>query len=378
VSDYIRDELARIMGIEPAKLEIEQPLSTFGLDSLLALELKNNLEGRLDFTLPMAKLMEGPSIASLAEETVRLVAGGETTATAVSAADKWVPLLALRSEGTRPPLVLLPALGGDVRCYAELVQRLDEDQPVYAYRPRGADQELPPHLTIEEMITDYAAALRELKPVGPYYLACWSTGGIFAIALAEALERDGESVAMVALFDTPLPSICDDVNVDDDARFLCDLANYANRFAGTDIRIDYHEIAKLSPEEGFQAALAEARRQGTIPTETPESLIRRLVHVGEANVRVIQGFKPTPIASPALLFVPSIKGGLAEVSGRDMPEDEDHGWSHQLGRPIELHELPGDHFTMMVGEGAVHLADQLTKFMSQPVSDSRRAREPAR
>jgi acyl carrier protein len=59
VQEYIRQELARIIGVDPSGLETDQPLSTFGLDSLLALELKNNLEGRLDFTLPMAKLMEG-------------------------------------------------------------------------------------------------------------------------------------------------------------------------------------------------------------------------------------------------------------------------------------------------------------------------------
>ncbi|MEX0585560.1 MAG: acyl carrier protein, partial [Pirellulales bacterium] len=53
VSEYIRNELARIIGVEPGGLEIDQPVSTFGLDSLLALELKNNLEGRLNFTLPM-------------------------------------------------------------------------------------------------------------------------------------------------------------------------------------------------------------------------------------------------------------------------------------------------------------------------------------
>ncbi len=158
VCDYIRDELARIMSIEPAKLEIDRPLSTFGLDSLLALELKNNLEGRLDFTLPMAKLMEGPSIASLAEVTVRLVAGGEAASVVEASAEEWVPLLALQASGTRPPLVLLPALGGDVRSYADFVQQLDADQPVYAFRPRGADQDLSPHESMEEMIADYAAA----------------------------------------------------------------------------------------------------------------------------------------------------------------------------------------------------------------------------
>ena len=188
----------------PASLETDQPLSTFGLDSLLALELKNNLEGRLDFTLPMAKLMEGPSIASLAAETSRLLAAGaadrrmarpQPTSAATRRVDATVGV-AIES-GNRPPLILLPALGGDIRYYADLVQQLGDDQPVYAFRPRGIDQDLPPHLTMEEMIADYLAALRELQPAGPYYLAGWSTGGVFAFALAEALERAGEEVGDV-------------------------------------------------------------------------------------------------------------------------------------------------------------------------------------
>ena len=378
VCEYIRDELARIMSIEPTKLEFDQPLSTFGLDSLLALELKNNLEGRLDFSLPMSKLMEGPSIASLAEETVRLVAGGEAASAADEvSAEEWVPLLALQASGTRPPLVLLPALGGDIRCYAELVQQLDADQPVYAFRPRGADQDLPPHLSMDKMIADYAAVLRKLQPEGPYHLAGWSTGGIFAFALAEWLERAGEVVATVALFDTPLPSICDELDPDDEARFLCDLINFANRFAGTDVRIDYNEISALPRAERFPTVLAEARRQGTVPAETPESLIRRLVHVGECNVRVIQGYVPATLAARVHLFVPVTKGGLAEVSGRDLPEDEDNGWSTRVGQPIELYTLPGDHFTMMVGEGAAQLAVQLAKLMSEPATIGGREREPA-
>ena len=50
-----------------------------------------------------------------------------------------------------------------------------------------------------EMVADYATAIRELQPSGPYHLAGWSTGGIFAFALAEALESAGEPVALLAL-----------------------------------------------------------------------------------------------------------------------------------------------------------------------------------
>jgi thioesterase domain-containing protein len=231
---------------------------------------------------------------------------------------------------------------------------------------------------MDEMIADYAVALRRFQPEGPYHLAGWSTGGVFAFALAEALERSGEVVAMLALFDSPLPSICDDVDLDDDARFLCDLVNFANRFAGTNVRVDYDEISALPPAERFPSALAEARRQGTVPAEAPESLIRRLVHVGESNVRTIQGYEPASVSAPVHLFIPQITGGLAEVSGRDMPDDEDHGWSTQLGQSVELHQLPGDHFSMMIGEGATQLANQLTKLMSQAVASQSRERETAR
>jgi NADPH:quinone reductase-like Zn-dependent oxidoreductase/thioesterase domain-containing protein/NADP-dependent 3-hydroxy acid dehydrogenase YdfG/acyl carrier protein len=369
VQEYIRQELARIMGIEPTSLETNQPLSTFGLDSLLALELKNNLEGRLDFTLPMAKLMEGPSIESLAAETTRLVAGGgespdaSTSATGGANAEAWTPLLPLRETGSRPPLILLPGLGGDSRYYIELVRQLGDDQPVYVFRPRGLDQDLPPHLTIDETIGDYLPALRALQPAGPYHLAGWSTGGAFAFALAEALERSGEEVALLALLDSPLPSICDDVDVEDDARFFCDLLNFANRCAGADARIDYDRLSSLPQAEQFSAGVEEARRSGMLPAETPDEFVRKLVDVGEANVRVLQSYRPSALSIPVQFFAPEAREALAEVSGRTPPSDDDLGWSRLIGQTIELHRLPGDHFSMMFGDAAAIVARELARYL---------------
>ncbi len=377
VRGYIQQELARIMGVAAESLEADRQLSTFGLDSLLALELKNNLENRLDFALPMAKLMEGPTIASLAESTVGLLFGELASASehatieSVSPLAKvstpvetWTPLVALRAGGSRPPLVLLPALGGDSRYYAELVDRLGDDQPAYAFRPRGIDQGLPPHQSMEEMVIDYAAALRDLQPTGPYYLAGWSTGGIYAFALAQALESLGDEVALVALFGAPLPSICDDVDLEDEARFLCDLVNFANCFTGTKARVDYHELLALPPAERFQAALAEAKRQGTVPEATPEAYIRRLVRVGAANVRVIRSCELRPLAAPVHLFLPTIEGGLAQVAGRPWDESGDHGWGSEVGQPLELHKVSGDHFSMIIGAGAAQIARLLEPLLA--------------
>ncbi len=370
VSGYIQQELARIIGVASETLETDRPLSTFGLDSLLALELKNNLESRLDFTLPMAKLMDSPTIASLASATVELIFGdaenavGQPQVDVASSLDEpWAPLVALQHRGERPPLLFLPALGGDAHYYADLASRLGEDQPQYAFRPRGLDQDLPPHQSMEAMVTDYAAALHELQPTGPYYLAGWSTGGIYAFALAQALESLGDDVALVAMFGAPLPSICDDVDLEDEAQFLCILVNFANCFSGTKSRVDYHELLALPPAERFQAAFAEAKRQGTLPSSAPEDHIRRLVRVGEANVQAIQTCEPRPIQAPVHFFIPTIAGGLEQVSGRAWDESGDHGWGREVGQPLTLHKVAGDHFTMMVGTGASQIAEQLKKLL---------------
>ena len=261
-------------------------------------------------------------------------------------------------------MILLPGLGGDARYYADLVHRLDDDQPVYVFRPLGLDQDVPPHVTIAEMTSAYLPALRELQPVGPYHLAGWSTGGTFAFALAEALEREGEEVAVLALMDSPLPSICDEINLEHNARFFCDLINFANRCAGADVSINYEKIARLPVGEQFAAVLDEARATGMVPAEMPESFMRQIVRVGEGNVRALQSYRPSAIVAPILFFVPEIKEALAELSGRAASSDEDLGWSREVGQPAELRTVPGDHFSMMGGKSAALIAQDLARLLN--------------
>ena len=116
--------------------------------------------------------------------------------------------------------------------------------------------------------------------------------------------------------------------------------------------------------------MGQARRQGTLPGAPPEAYIRRLVNVGEANVRAIQSYQPHPIARQVHLFVPATKGGLAEISSRDLPVVEDNGWTTEIGQSIELHEVPGDHFTMLTGDAAVQVARQLS-LLTTVVSESK-------
>ncbi len=351
----VRDELARVMSVDPEQLDTEQPLSALGLDSLMSLELKNNLEAKLDFTLPMAKLLEGPSINSLAEVTSKVLTSGATG----EGESEWGSLVTLRAgtDETTAPLFFMPALGGDALCYRELQKQLQTTRPLVAFRPRGLDDQAEPHSKLNELVEDYVAAIRSRQAKGPYYLAGWSTGGVTGFAVAEKLEAEGEEVALLALFDTPLPSVYDDIDIDDDASFLVTVADFASHFTGLDFRVTRESLSKLAPEERFNAVLTEARRAGMFSAEVSDEYPRRMTAVGEALVRASQNYHPKPLNGNVHFFAPQIPGALANLAPVEGLNEE--GWREKVGQVFIQHEIPGDHFTMMTEAGAAKIAKAL-------------------
>ncbi len=63
----IQERVAKVLGTSAVNLSAESTLNSIGLDSLMAIEMKNDIEARLKTGLPMAFLLKGPSILQLAE-----------------------------------------------------------------------------------------------------------------------------------------------------------------------------------------------------------------------------------------------------------------------------------------------------------------------
>ncbi|HWQ35153.1 MAG TPA: amino acid adenylation domain-containing protein [Blastocatellia bacterium] len=68
LSAHIQTQLARVLGLSASRLDPHQPLNTLGLDSIMAIELKNGLEARLGVHLPIAALLQGPTVNELAAQ----------------------------------------------------------------------------------------------------------------------------------------------------------------------------------------------------------------------------------------------------------------------------------------------------------------------
>ena len=66
--DYLKGKVANIFGTTTGKImDIEQPLTTMGLDSLMAVELRNLIQRELGFDIPMQTIIEGISISEIVD-----------------------------------------------------------------------------------------------------------------------------------------------------------------------------------------------------------------------------------------------------------------------------------------------------------------------
>lgn len=161
-----------------------------GGHSLLAVRTFARVERVFGARLPLATLIAAPTVSALAE----VLRDHQPSPT-------WSSLVPLRAGGSRTPLFLLHEPDGQVICYRHLVRRLGPDQAVYGLQSLGLDGHTQPLTRIDEMAAHYIREIRTVQPHGPYLLGGFCYGGVLAFETAHQLQRSGEEVALVALFD---------------------------------------------------------------------------------------------------------------------------------------------------------------------------------
>jgi len=262
----------------------------------------------------------------------------------------------LQPSGDGPPVFCLHPLGGDIHCYRDLARNL-RGHPVHALRGRGNEGRLPPHKSLDEMIQAYVEVVRAVQPTGPYHLASWSAGGIFSYALARTLREQGQTVGLLMLFDTPLPSIYRGVNLDDEVSFLFDLGRFANWFSGSDIDVEnlpYDQLRSLDETARWEFAFQIARTHGAVPPDSSPEHIRGVVQAARAHATMILNYTIAPFEQTVHLVRPEQPNVLSAMTGQTLGPDL--GWGQVLGERLQLHQSPGDHFSMMNGPSAAQLA----------------------
>lgn len=96
LQDFIQTQVARVLGMNPSQLSLTQPLDTMGLDSLMAMELKNSMESKLGVKLSVTNLLQGPTISRLVAEALANLNAPQTSGE--------IPLVTSQSDSNESPL----------------------------------------------------------------------------------------------------------------------------------------------------------------------------------------------------------------------------------------------------------------------------------
>src|SRR6185369_13218191 len=92
--------VARILRLDPARVDAEAPLKSLGLDSLMTLELRNRLEADYGLRLSATLVWNYPTIAALASHIAEALDldSGPTTGETAPAVDRAAPEVATLSR----------------------------------------------------------------------------------------------------------------------------------------------------------------------------------------------------------------------------------------------------------------------------------------
>jgi acyl carrier protein len=66
IEDYVAKEMQRVLQLGPTELDMRRPLDRLGVDSLMAVELRNSFESDLPVRVNVVSFLEGASSADLA------------------------------------------------------------------------------------------------------------------------------------------------------------------------------------------------------------------------------------------------------------------------------------------------------------------------
>jgi thioesterase domain-containing protein len=266
----------------------------------------------------------------------------------------------IQTAGSKLPLFCAHPIGGNVLGYIALGRYLSPDQPLYALQAPGVEGQLQPYTEISELATHYIEALQAFQPSGPYFLGGHSFGGLVAFEIAQQLQQQGQEVGLLVIMDTPAPIHREAIEPINDARWLVKRSQVLERFFGKKISVDYAELQQLEPEAQFNYFLEKLRRVNLIPPDAGHDMIRRILEVQKASYQALINYVPQ--VYPGKITLLRASEMVAEDSRGVFAQSFQKpalGWGKLTTEPIEIHEVPGDHVTMLAEPHVQVLADKL-------------------
>ena len=314
----------KVLNVSP--ISMKDNFFELGGHSLLAISLITELEKIYQKELPLSILFQSPTVQQLAN-----------TLRQEGCSSSLQSLVTIQPGDSSKPILF--CIYG-IFLYYDLARYLGTDQPVYGVyvkeevdtvRNENSEKSDANLISIIDLATRYLKEIQIHQPVGPYFLAGESLGGVVAFEMAQQLHLQGEKVGLLCLLDSAIPG--------------------KNKLSLKQ-RYDFHTKNLL--KQGLSYILKKAQPRFKL-TDTP---ISNLDGRSEARNYAFNHYMPQTYPGKAVLF-------------RAM--DESHfdtlkGWRDLAVGGLEIYDIPGDHLGILQEPHVEVLAEKLKMLIDQAVT----------
>jgi acyl transferase domain-containing protein/thioesterase domain-containing protein len=354
----------QLLGVQ--NVDLNADFFQLGGHSLIATRLFSEIRKRFQVDLGLATLFETPTITALAARIRENRKQGSQ-----EPVDSLRCVVPIRSEGSNLPFFCVHGYGGNVLNYQRLVRYFPLEQPAYGIQSHGLDGSLP-DLAIEDMARRYIAEIRQVQPVGPYFVGGHSFGGLVAYEIGCQLEASGVAVGLIVLIDALQHQPTEEgFTVSFNNRVAQQYHHFMRRvrhFKSEPNRMAHlkgkamsllRKASRLRPGVFYKLRsktqfdlpanvryVVAANSQANLPVGTQ--------NVVKANLLALDRYKPRSSHFPVALF-------RCTTRGIDDHTDYLLGWRNLVLGNFLVREIPGDHHTMMAEPNVKFLADNLSE-----------------
>jgi amino acid adenylation domain-containing protein len=315
-----------------------------GGHSFLAVRLMSQIYDKFGRNLPLSTLFENATIEKLA-----------AIVSQTSRQSSNSPLVAINSAGDKIPFFCIHGAGGNITPYFNLSRRLGEDYPFYALED-SLEKNKPEIISVEETATRYLQEIRKVQPNSPYLLGGHCYGGVLAFEMAQQLQKQGQTVGLLVVIDAILPETTIGPKEDDDAKFLLRIAESIKTDNNIDFSLPFEELRDLPLTDQLNLINKKAN---FIFSDAEIQDFLRYYKLFKTHVQAMRNYLPQVYPKSLTLF----RAQEEIIHDFDNPEwstdDPLLGWGKCSSQPIQVIDVPGDHFSIFVETHIQELAKHL-------------------
>jgi len=256
------------------------------------------------------------------------------------------------------PLYCIPGAGGAIGGLIQLSNHIDDRIPISGIVPRGLENSVVPHTTVEAAAAYYVNMICQAETQNTFNLLGYSYGGWVALEVANQLSALGYKVDHVILLDVSPPSHSLDRNLGHPRSFALDLLiKQFEMQASKSFNLSIKEMGTWSEEKQTTTILDKAKEMKILPHTTSLEDFRRMIQLFLVNANT--AYIPTKTYDGRVLLAQTSEDQDNSLLKKNLQE-----WKKHLSN-LEVAQVKGNHTSMLVGSNAKDLGRIIMNFMTE-------------